>query len=165
MGKSTYISFQDYLSNKGLLHLEGEALALERKKYQKQYARMYMKNRRKTHTKVELLFTSEESKKLDNFVKSYRTNRTEFCKKSIVNIIKQQPIYIHQETLQLLLLEIKKIGNLINQVVRSVHTYKRIYPIDVNALQKHLERLEQQVTHYFKEDTIFSKNAHQNSKS
>lgn len=164
MGKSTYVNFQDYLIHKELLHLEGEALEKARKEYRKEYMRSYMKTRRKNHVRVELLFTAKQVNYLDEHIAIYGSNRSTFCKKIILQTIHNEPILIHEESLQKLILEVKRIGNLTNQIVRHIHSQRKVYPIQISTIQNHLRDLEQQITEYFEINGILT-NAHQNSKS
>ncbi len=132
-------------------------LELTKQERRRNYMRAYMRKRRKKHLRIELLFDAEEQALLDRYVVIAQTNRATFCKRIIIAVVNKEPLCIEQDKYNQILLEIKKIGNLINQVVRVIHTYKRVYPIDIKAIETHLKTLKIQIQQYF-EITIIPTN-------
>ena len=116
----------------------------EKQKLWREQKQAYRKNR-KEYT---LTLSLEESTQLEGFATVKNMQVLEFIK-SLLKAYQNNTGYIlpKDNTLKELVIEIRKIGNNINQITRFINTNKRISESDIKMLQELLSQLEQIIVH------------------
>lgn len=158
------MTFRDYLIQNELLPIEGEALVLARKAYQKQYLKRYKQIRKQTHKRVEITFTLAEFNTLEKQAKYFGATRASFCKAMVLERLLQLPLRVNATAVSQLQLEIRKIGNLVNALVRKVHTRQHLYSDDLRQLYQKIASLENLIVTKLDAPKFFD-HAHQNTHS
>lgn len=102
---------------------------------------------RKTRKEYTLVFSIEDADQLEEFAKEKGMLVTEFIK-SMIKAYQNDSDYIlpKENELKTLILEMRKIGNNINQIARYINTNKSISLIDIQQLQDRLIDLEKLIT-------------------
>lgn len=157
--------FGQYLENKGLLDLRGEALQLEREVYKRAYSRKYMQELRRSKKKIELFFSTEEFIQIAEKAKLFDLTKSSFCKEMIYASLGYEFPQVNAEEIAKLQLEIRQIGNLANQITRRVNTTRQIYPSDIRAFNDRLYDLEQLIALRLEQPHLFKTHVDQNSQS
>ena len=147
--------FRRYLEKQGLTHLEGLELEKERQAYQKTYAREYMRQRRKKHQSIELLFTQESFALIKVVASKYDLKPTTYCKQLVESSIGNVPMELNKELIESVIIEIKRVGNLINQITRKINATSTVYPSQLQSISQLLERLEQEVQAQLEQPHVF----------
>ena len=105
---------------------------------------------RKTRKEYTLVFSSEYAVQLEEFAKEKSMQVPEFIK-SLLKAYQNDTEYIFpkENELKTLILEMRKIGNNINQIARYINTNKVISINDFKMLQDRLSELEKIITAVF----------------
>lgn len=130
---------EQYQQAEGFIHSGKAQTAHERKKA---YLRNYMLDYRKKHKRIELWFTMQEFTQLKAKADLFQSSRSAFCKAIVMSELLDLPLRLNASEIQQLQLDIRRIGNLINQVARRVNTTRQVYPSDVGEINKRLYDLE-----------------------
>ena len=158
-------TFRAYLIENGLLHLEGEALAKARKDFKREYSRIYMRDFRKANKRIELFFTTDEYQLLHKKASIFELSKSAFCKGIVASELLQTPLKVNATEIENLQLEIRKIGNLVNQVVRKINMTRQVYPNDIRALNQRLHDLETLIELRLTHPNLFRENVIENLES
>lgn len=141
-----YNSFQEYLLANNLTDQlsEEERKALQnqwRKAYQKSYHKQYGKKRiRKTIT-----LTLNEDAQLKKAIKKYDLEMNAFLKQCIFSYLNQAYIVPEKETVEELIMQIRKIGTNVNQVARHVNGKRYAEQEQLDVLYGFLARIEAKI--------------------
>ena len=155
------MGFRKHLQEKGLLHLEGEALAQERKDYKKLYSKVYMKKRRKAYKRVELVFTPKEYEYLTQKAQTYALSRTAFCKACVQEKAQATVFIPHKKALDGLQLEIRSLGNVLNQLLRN----EALDTQTIQKVQQQISELETLVVSRLSAPELYFEDAYQDFES
>lgn len=98
---------------------------------------------RKSRKEFTVIFSLEEAKQIEAYAAEKQMSVIEFIK-SYVKTYKTDSEYILPKNAELknLILEIRRIGNNINQIARYINTNKRINENDLKILEDRLSQLE-----------------------
>lgn len=121
---------------------------LRRKLYLKNYHREYSKrNHRKS-----IFLNTKEVRFLEKEAKKHKKRFSNFLKEIILNYCHQRHRYIvpDEEQLQEVCLEIRRIGNNINQIARYTNHFRALSLFDAQKVRKDLKELEEFIYHTLK---------------
>lgn len=101
---------------------------------------------RKSRKEYALILGLNESKILEDYAKNKNMSATEFMK-ALIKAYQNNTEYIlpKENMLRELIIEMRRIGNNINQIARFINTNKVLSLHDFKMLEKHLSRLEKQI--------------------
>jgi hypothetical protein len=103
---------------------------------------------RKAHRTINLSFLNEEANEIDKKANDNGMNIPKYLKALVKADLKGKAIFLspqQEKKIADVIIEIKRVGNNINQIIRNVHTSKEVRYDDIKALQKRLTELEMNV--------------------
>ena len=121
-------TLSDYLHTQGVNEKTPEATIEEHKKaYWKSYHKQYYQQRKKVYHRFTLRLDQNEYKRLHYYAQQHQGKKmTSFIKAAALAYLEQNYVPRQPKLLQEITIQIRKIGNVINQVVQSLHrTAKR----------------------------------------
>lgn len=141
-------SLLNYLFRIGVLE-NGTDKEIEKAKedYRKFYVKEKQKVFRENHIRKEIILTPNEYAVLLREAQKRKIKLAPFIRKSCLCYINQHFLLPSDNRLQELCLEIRKIGNGCNQLVRYFHRKRGLSEKDLNELRKMLNQLEDRISH------------------
>lgn len=142
-----YKNVKDFLFGEGYLDGTHSSAEIEQAKkiWQKKRIKHYQKQYKKKHHRKELLFSDDEWKVLMGALKKHNQepkNMSKFLKACIFSYLNTCFILPDDEAVQSVELEVRRVGVLINQLVRYMHTIQDISTNEFEHLQKLFIQLE-----------------------
>jgi len=122
-------------------HFSGDNKPEKRKKYLKKYLKGYFKDKKRK----ELIFTKKEYSILQKIAKQHNTKVGSFAKKCVFSYLDKKYILPDQKQLNRLELDIKKIGNNINQVAKHSNKVKTMGLFDAMRINTNLLKMEEKI--------------------
>jgi ABC-type antimicrobial peptide transport system permease subunit len=92
-----------------------------------------------------LVFTLNEEKELREKAEKKKLSLKDYIKVAISTYDDGRFIVPGDKKIQELILQIRKIGNNVNQLVRYINTNKKLDITDIQKLQKHLAEIEEKI--------------------
>ncbi len=118
-------------------------------KYRKLYKQAKQREYAKTRKRVELTFQKKEFDQLSKEAKKAGLAIPDYLRKAISSSRKNQAFIPSESTLYSLQMEIRRIGNNINQLAYHANRNKRIDSNAVAATRSHLNKIEDQIKEAF----------------
>lgn len=103
---------------------------------------------RKTHQTINLSFLNEEANEIYKKAQESGLDIPKYLKALVKANIKGMATYLspqQEKNIAEVVIEIKRVGNNINQLIRNVHTSKEVRYDDIRLLQQRLTELEKNV--------------------
>jgi hypothetical protein len=103
---------------------------------------------RKTHQTINLSFLNEEAIEIDNKAHEKGMDIPKYLKALVKNDLQGKSVFLspqQEKKIAEVIIEIKRVGNNINQLIRNVHTSKEVRYDDIRGLQQRLSELEKNV--------------------
>lgn len=103
---------------------------------------------RKTHQTINLSFLNEEARDIDKKAKELRMDIPKYLKALVKADLHGKTTFLtplQEKNIAEVIIEIKRVGNNINQIIRNVHNSKEVRYDDIRALQQRLTELEKNV--------------------
>lgn len=103
---------------------------------------------RKTHQTINLSFLNEEASEIGEKAKKIGIDIPKYLKALVKADMKGKGTLLsplQERKIAEVIVEIKRVGNNINQIIRNVHTSKEVRYDDIRALQQRLSELEKNV--------------------
>lgn len=141
-----YKSFKDYL----LMHdLTGKLSAVELKELQKDWRRMYQKkyheNYGKKRIRRTISLTKKEDQELQKAAKKHQKKCTPFIKECLFAYLNKQYLVHNESTIHESILQVRKVGTLINQIARHINTYQKVEQQQLKYIYDMLKGLEKNI--------------------
>lgn len=141
-----YKSFQEYLLAHDLTDSLNDA---QRKSLQKQWRKDYQKHYHKTYSKKRIRKTITlsvaEDRQLKKALKKYDLKLNEGIKQFIFAYLNQTYVVPHPETIEHLIIQIRKIGTNINQIAHHTNTYNTTTQEQLDMIYQLLYTIEEMV--------------------
>ena len=134
-----------------LLSEKPEALLKEDKRknirdeHSKSYMAAYRKEYSEKNKRVNVTLSNDEFKRVKQLAESNRKKVTSFAKDLLIQEVDKVYLLPEDEKIESLILQIRSIGNNINQLTRHIHRSGFIGPDDVNQLRAALKKIEKVV--------------------
>ena len=125
-----------------------EEIADFKKRYKNLYLKEYYHKNKYKKRILKLTFTKEEYKILEKFCEQYKKKQTPLAREIILKTIKEQKILSKdtEDKLQEIMIQIRKIGNNINQQTKLAHQVGAVaYENTFTQTLKYLEELEDKI--------------------
>lgn len=103
---------------------------------------------RKTHQTINLSFLNEEASEIDKKAQEVGMDIPKYLKALVKANLKGETTFLsplQERKITEVIIEIKRVGNNINQIIRNVNTSKEVRYGDIRALQQCLTELEKNV--------------------
>jgi hypothetical protein len=103
---------------------------------------------RKTHQTVNLSFLNDEASEIDKKANDNGMDIPKYLKALVKADLNGKATFLspqQEKKIADVIIEIKRVGNNINQLIRNVHTSKEVRYEDIRALQQRLTELEKNV--------------------
>ena len=141
-----YKSFQEYLLAHDLTETLNDA---QRKHLKKQWRKDYQKNYHKTYSKKRIRKTitlsTAEDKQLKKALKKYDLKLNDGIKQFVFAYLSQTYVVPNPETIEQLIIQIRKIGTNINQMAHHANTYNTTTEEQLDMVYKLLYQIEERI--------------------
>lgn len=128
-----------------------EEIEQAKKTYRKLYSRNAQKQYRDSHVRKEIIFTKEEFLRICKAAEKHGIKPAPFLRNASLCYMDEHFILPDEKRVQKLELDLRRIGNNINQLVKYTHQHKWFSKRDLRLLQKHMQDLEDQLSHTFRQ--------------
>lgn len=140
-------SLSAYLKSEGVDSSTSlERIAALKKEYWKLYHQQYYQRRKKGQHRFTLRLTDDEYRRLTSYAKQHkRKSLAQFVREAALGYVEQQYIPRDPDVVDTLTKAIRKIGNVVNQVVQSIHrTAKRQHLTGAFSEERTLAKLQRE---------------------
>ncbi len=145
-------SLIEYLFNSGVLENGTEEDIAEAKKaYRKKYLRAKKEEYKQTRIRKEILLLPKEYSLLCKAAQKMGLKIAPYIKQAALSYTKKEFLLPSDSKVHDLEIAIRRIGNNINQVSFYVNYHKTVSQNEINALQYHLNQLEEEISKHFRE--------------
>ena len=113
-----------------------------KKRYKKYYLKEYSKNYRKKNTPLKIILNPDQEKQFKKYCGQFKKKKSTLAKEIILNHINNENILTDsaEKKLRETIIQLRKIGNNINQLTNLAHEYKD--PAYENSFSQALIQLE-----------------------
>ncbi len=140
-------SQSEFLARKGVFSDSApEVIEEAKKQYRQQYLKEKQKEFRETHIRKELFLTKKEFGFLKHHAEKHQIKLSRFIKNAAIAYLKNEYLLPDDTQVRNLELETRRIGNLMNQIVRHIHASECITDDDVRMMKLQLQALEQKIS-------------------
>lgn len=127
-----------------------EEVAAIKAEYRKQYLKEKKQQRRRTHTSITLSYPNREAGTLKQEATSYQMKLPEYLRQCIDAYRSQTFILPNEEQIRSLEIELKRIGNNINQIAKHLNRQQRNPHSSIELVRKELEAFDQKFSRIFR---------------
>ncbi len=111
---------------------------------------------RKTHQTINLSFLKKEAIEIDKNAQKKGMDIPKYIKALVKTDLQGMTVFLssqQEKKIAEVIIEIKRVGNNINQIIRNVHTSKEVRYDDIRVLQQRLSELEKNVVNMLSPQT------------
>lgn len=139
------VTQKEFLLKSGVDLNNPEQVKQVKKIYRKTYLKQYMKNYNRSHKRRNLWFTLEENALIQSEAKRQKRKPSEFAKECILAYLNQKFLVPNEDAVQEVEVQIRKIGNNINQMAHLANRNKYVGAEEIQTLKQILFHMEDQV--------------------
>ncbi len=141
----------EYLLSKGYNPDDKSEKVLEAiKEYEKAYQQEYRKSRNKRSKRFELWFDLRLVRNLTELAKKLGISVTGTIKKIVRAYFEEIFVLPDENMLRALRLEIKRIGNLVNQIAVKINASNTVFHSDIKKIQNWIAEMEERIADIFR---------------
>jgi len=146
------LTLKDYLFGLGVLeHGTPEEIENAKKDYRKQYQQTYQKNYRKKQRRTEITWKAGEYALLHEGANLHNMRFSSFVKKAALSYLQNSYIEKHPQDIHALQMEIRAIGNQLNQITRKVNSTNSVSKQDLLSTIHLVNQVEQKTISFLRE--------------
>ena len=145
------ISQAEFLSAKGLNPSDkSKEVAEAKKEYRRMYMKAYRKKQKPKQYRVELRFTLRQHLRLQKGSEKYGISIPAFLIKIIFAYLDRIYVVPDDVLIRAVRMEIRRVGNNINQVALKVNASNTVFHSDIRNIQKELHTMEMEIAELFR---------------